>query len=411
MAGRPPLPVGTYGKIMARRFGAGWQARCRYRHTNGRRYTVTRNAKTRAAAERALAEALATWQAPAQAGAVTDGMRLSELAEVWLADMQRAVAAGTRSPGTLDTYRSVLGSCVLPMVGQIRVREVDAPAVDGMLVAIQQASSAARARTARAVLSGMMNLAIRRGAYRGSNPALGVTRLESRAKRRPRALTAPERRAWLDALRANELAQAWDLADLATLMLATGARIGEALAVSWAEVNFEGRQVDIRWRVIRQRGVGLLRAESTKTGEVGERILPLPTWAVAMLRRRRLATGGVEPVFPTVTGTWRDPSNVRRVWRQVRGVAMCSKCDPNGRTIGDPSQRCDHAGAEPTHLVSHHLRKTVATVLDDKGVKTRVVSDQLGHSRVSTTQNDYMGRGPVDRITADALEDLFDATN
>ena len=44
--------------------------------------------------------------------------------------------------------------------------------------------------------------------------------------------------------------------------------------------------------------------------------------------------------------------------------------------------------------------------LDDADVSTRV-SDQLGHAKVSRTQDRYLGRRLTDRITVDALEDLF----
>jgi integrase len=103
-----------------------------------------------------------------------------------------------------------------------------------------------------------------------------------------------------------------------------------------------------------------------------------------MLKCRRLAIGAdVEPVFPDSLGTWRDPSNVRRVWREVRDVA------------------------EIDGLVSHTLRKTVASFLDDADVSTRRISDQLGHSKVSMTQDRYLGRRLTERQTADVLEGMF----
>jgi len=138
----------------------------------------------------------------------------------------------------------------------------------------------------------------------------------------------------------------------------------------------------VRWRLVRRTGVGLLRLPSTKSGQRGERLIPLPSWAITMLKRRRLAIGPeVQPVFPDTLGGWRDPSNVRRVWRQVRDeVAMDG-------------------------LVSHTLRKTVASFLDDNDISTRKISDQLGHARVSMTQDRYLGRKLTDRQTAD--EDLL----
>jgi len=53
------------------------------------------------------------------------------------------------------------------------------------------------------------------------------------------------------------------------------------------------------------------------------------------------------------------------------------------------------------------LRKTVASFLDDAAVPARKISDQLGHARVSMTQDHYLGRKLTDRQTAEALEKLL----
>lgn len=410
MTGRPPLPIGTHGAIRQFQERGTWYARTTYRDRDGRRYVVRRSGATGPAAERALKAALVDFRAPLRAGELRDDMRVADLATVWLAELDAAVKEGRRSPGTADAYRSVLRTCVLPHLGQLRLREVDVPGVDRMITAATAGSSAARATTARSVISGMLALAIRRGAYRGPNPARGVIRIESTGpKRLPRSLTAPEREAWLAALRANQRARDWDLPDLTLLMLATGMRIGEALAVGWDEVDLAAGTLEVRWRLVRATGQGLQRRPTTKTGEEGERELPLPSWALVMLRRRKLATGGTGPVFPTELGTWRDPNNVRAVWRQVRAIGACGRCDPDGRLDG--GRRCDHAGqpGDPAlrQLVSHHLRKTVATHLDDADLRPRLVADQLGHTKVSMTTDVYLGRGLVDRRTADALETLF----
>ncbi|MGH3429772.1 MAG: hypothetical protein ACRDQZ_19750, partial [Mycobacteriales bacterium] len=101
-----------------------------------------------------------------------------------------------------------------------------------------------------------------------------------------------------------------------------GCRIGECLAIGWEEVDLDRATAEVCWRLVRRRGVGLLRLASTKTGHSGERLILLPSWAMTMLKRRRLAIEpGVQPVFPDSLGGWRDPSNVRRIWRRVRDDA------------------------------------------------------------------------------------------
>ena len=110
-----------------------------------------------------------------------------------------------------------------------------------------------------------------------------------------------------------------ELPDLCEWMLGTGVRIGEALAVSWEEVDLSAGTVHIDHTLIRVSGVGLLR-KSTKSS-AGERTLDLPGFALAMLRRRKLASGGRGPVFPDSRGGWRDPSNTSRDLRKARGSA------------------------------------------------------------------------------------------
>ena len=379
---RPPLPLGSYGKVTAWRDGSGWLARAKYRDFDGVVRRVKRHGRTKAAAERSLRAALAERQAPAKESEVTASTTFGKVCELWLAEVERAVDAGTRSPGTLDTYRSIFRRHVRPALGELRVREVTTPVVDRALMKIAE-RSVSGARTSKIVVSQTIRYAARHGAVT-VNPVREVGRIESRPRRRPRSLSAEERRAWLAAVEANDKATTWDLPDLTRMMLATGCRIGECLAIGWTEVDLDDAAVDVCWRLVRRTGVGLLRLASTKSGEDGERLVPVPSWAVTMLKRRRLAIGpGVEPVFPDSLGGWRDPSNVRRVWREVQ------------------------AEAEQEGFVSHTLRKTVATFLDDADVSARKISDQLGHSKVSMTQDRYLGRKLTDRQTADVLENLL----
>jgi len=357
---RPPLPLGTYGKIKTWQEGKIWLARAQFRDFDGIVRPVKRSAKTKAAAERKLKTALAERQLPVKRSEITAQTKIEKVAELWFAEIQQSVDGGSKSPSTLDTYRTIYRRHVEPALGALRVQEVDTPVVDRVLAVIKQ-KTVSGARTAKIVISGLMRLAARHGAVT-INPVRETARIEGTPRRKPRALTAQERQQWLAALQVSEAARLWDLPDLSLMMLATGCRIGECLAIGWDEIDLESARVEVCWRLVRQIGVGLLRLSSTKSGESGERVIPLPSWAVTMLKRRRLAiASGVQAVFPDSLGGWRDPSNVRRVWRQVRDEAQMEG------------------------LVSHMLRKTVASFLDDADVSTRKISDQLGHSKVSMT--------------------------
>ena len=52
-------------------------------------------------------------------------------------------------------------------------------------------------------------------------------------------------------MEASEKAVNWDLPDLTRMILATGCRVGECLAIGWSEVDLDAATVDVRWRLVR----------------------------------------------------------------------------------------------------------------------------------------------------------------
>jgi integrase len=85
-------------------------------------------------------------------------------------------------------------------------------------------------------------------------------------------------------------------------------------------------------------------------------------------------------IFPSTAGTLRDPNNFGKEWRNAR------------EELGVPE------------VTTHSFRKTVATLIDDDGLSARIGADQLGHSKVSMTQDRYMTRGRVHTQVADLLD-------
>ncbi|HVD17231.1 MAG TPA: tyrosine-type recombinase/integrase [Propionibacteriaceae bacterium] len=64
------------------------------------------------------------------------------------------------------------------------------------------------------------------------------------------------------------------------------------------------------------------------------------------------------------------------------------------------------AGRRLSGWCPHTYRKTVATMLDRQGLSARTIADQLGHARISMTQDVYMGRRAVDQAAAAVLEGI-----
>ena len=60
-------------------------------------------------------------------------------------------------------------------------------------------------------------------------------------------------------------------------------------------------------------------------------------------------------------------------------------------------------------MTSYVYRKTVATMMDQGGLTARQAADQLGHAKVSMTQDNYFGRKTA-KTGAAALLEVFGET-
>ncbi len=378
--GRPPLPIGTWGKITPYPAGDGWRAYTKFRDYDGVTRRVSRTGKTASAAERALKRALS--ERGRSAGTdVTGDTRVRVLAEPYLADVRRR-RAGT----TYDTYSRHMANAVLPALGELRLREVTVVRVEQFLRACEDRFAANTVRSIRTVVSGLLSFAVRSGAV-AANPTREVGRIEG--ERKPvRALDREERIELLAKIDADEVAIRHDLPDLVRFMMGTGCRIGEAIAVQDEWIDWAERTVSIEANIVRVKGVGLVRHEGKTFA--AQRVLPLPRFLVDALVERRPAD--VEPysmVFPNSRGhdleraSWRDPHNT-------------------GARLREALRRAGFAW-----VTSHVFRKTAATVLDEAKLTARAIAGHIGHARPSITQDVYMDKRAGSREAADVLDSAY----
>lgn len=383
MAGRPQLRIGTRGRIDREHLGGGvWVARCRYRDTDGVVRRVERKGppdqydKHGKLAEDALIEALATRRPPVAIDELGPQTLVSKLVEEHL----RRLAEDGRSPATLATYHLATGK-LNKFIGGVRVREASTARLDAALRSMRTAHGATMARHSKTVLRGGLQLAVMANVL-SANPVRDVQPLKS--KEPPKgatALTGAELSALLINLRLSVYCQEHDMIDPVTLLIATGIRRSELLALRWSDFDAEKETISINGKLVRATGHGLQRIDQTKT-HAGKRTLPLPSFATKMLsaRQGREYYGEQLMIFPSTAGTWRDPNNFAMRWRKVRD------------DLGVPE------------VTSHSFRKTLADLLDDAGMSARIGADHLGHSKVSMTQDKYMTRGRMHTEVADLLE-------
>jgi hypothetical protein len=191
--GRPPMAVGTYGTIRFTKLPGGYRAKARFRGYDGVIRDIGRTGASKAKAERELKLAITQELQTPSGGEISAKTRFRDVAEKWLAWQERRVAMGERATGTLDNYRSMLRNHVLPALGELRLSEVTVPRLDRFFPAVQAKASAAHARTARAVVSGVLRYAVRHGALT-TNPVREIEPIEGSGRRKARALSPDERR-------------------------------------------------------------------------------------------------------------------------------------------------------------------------------------------------------------------------
>lgn len=157
------------------------------------------------------------------------------------------------------------------------------------------------------------------------------------------------------------------------IAILTGLRQGELFGLRWQDVDLINGVLTVRNALQRIDGVPVLVEPKTARSR---RTIALPNGAVLALkeqRRRqaeeRLAAGSRwndwELVFATTIGTPLDAHNVTHRLQRILADA------------GLPRQRF------------HDLRHLCATLLFMQGVSPRVVMEQLGHSQIGLTRNNY----------------------
>ena len=176
-----------------------------------------------------------------------------------------------------------------------------------------------------------------------------------------------------EARRLLDVAQNDRLGALYAVALAMGLRQGEALGLTWDNVDFVKGLIRVERQLQRQDGG--LRLVDLKTQQ-SRRTLPMPQ-SIGENLKRHLADQSKERhlagnrwretglVFTTTIGTGLDGPNVTKSFQRLL------------RSAGLDRRRF------------HDLRHSCATLLLVQNVPPRVVMEILGHSQISLTMNTY----------------------
>ena len=341
--------------------------------TNKRRQKWHSGYRTKRDAERALTGMLAsldtgTYLEPTK-------QTLTDFTKEWLVAIEPTIR-----PSTHFSYDRNLRLHVLPRLGSVQLRKVDAGMLNGLYAALL---ADGKQTTANGGAGGLSPRSVRyvhtivhrafRDAVRwgriARNPADAADPPRASAVVRPTMTTwtADQVRAFLDYTAEHRLHAAF------VLLATTGMRRGEALGLRWSDVDLAAGRVSIVQTVIAVNHD--VQVGSPKTAR-GRRTVVLDPGTVAVLRehrKRQLAE------------------------RLLMGAGFTDHglvfCRPDGAPL-HPERfsrtfEIEAARAALPKIRLHDLRHTWATLALQAGEHPKVVQERLGHANVSITLDVY----------------------
>lgn len=298
-------------------------------------------------------------------------MTFGEFLDIWLSDYVEP----NNDIRTHEEYKAHVENRLKPQLGEIGLSKLAPIHISRFYASLQKDGarldgkpgglSPATIRRIHATVTGALNYAVQLNLI-PFNPA--------RDLKLPKT-TRPEKRRWsLSQLEKFLIAIKDHPYRPFILTLAfTGARFGEAAALTWDDVDLETRTITFA-RALKKSGknpvIGDTKTHQTRVVAMHEELVPILREHKVRYNELRLQLGGTwNPLnlcFVTSVGSAINRSNFYRdVWK------------PLIQTAGVP------------YINPHGLRHTFATHLIGAGVDPTIVRDMLGHSTVAFTLQEY----------------------
>lgn len=307
--------------------------------------------------------------------------------DIWLRDYVQPSARET----TWTNYEYVIRCHLRPVLGDIPLAKLQTAQVQRMLNERSASDYAPRTvELIQVVLHAALQQAVTEGLLLRN--AAGGTKRPKKGRATQRVLTPTDMQALLSVTGTERLGP------MIAVMLATGIRLGEALALRWQDVDLPAGVIRIARSASRVKAADgptktrvVIREPKT---DKGRRSIPFPANLRATLQQwrirqaeERLALGPAWVdqglVFTGTTGT------------MVSQRTLCATLN----------RLCDRAGVP--HINVHGLRHTYATRLLESGIDPRTAQELLGHSTVVMTLDTYSHVLPERKAAAAAAIDAL----
>ena len=183
------------------------------------------------------------------------------------------------------------------------------------------------------------------------------------------------------------------LANLFTVLLGTGMRIGEALGLRWCDCDFEEGIIHVTHALMYKRGEDgnyRYRISSPKT-EAGNREIPMfDDVKTALLRERDRKRGNRKKFVVDGYTDFVFLNNSGQVYTQsfiydaIQGITTSYNKEEYAKALEENRQPC-----YLPKISAHILRHTFCTRMCESDVNIKVLQDIMGHRNIRTTMETY----------------------
>lgn len=259
----------------------------------------------------------------------------------WLTQWIEFYKAPNLKPSTMKSLQGSL-KIVFQRLGDKDLTQITTEDLQALLLGIQGGR-------ARDMCKGYLEQAFRKAFLRGiiSKDPCQALEIKKHRQEHRNALTRQQQAQFLAAL------DGITTKPLLVFLLATGLRVGEALALTFADIDFHDKTVSVNKNVVFIEGKRI--DQDTTKSAAGVRIVPIPEEVMNLLPKR---TDDQDLVFPYAY------SGVRSALRRISNAL--------GFTV-----------------TAHLLRHTYATRLEEAGISPKMKQYLMGHASLDMTQNTY----------------------
>jgi integrase len=364
--------------------------------------------------KRKLPSGLIRWQAGYVDAAGERRFKMFERkadAQAWLVETSHDLSRGLHTPGsisptvkvaaalwikrcnekkleamTIKGYEEHVDLHIVPFIGATKLVELTTPAASAFADQLRETGrSAAMIKKVVRSLGSIFKEARRRG-LSSSAPTVGLELdLPERDDPRPVIPTKPELQAVISGATAMP-SKLWRALFLVAMFC--GLRASELRGLRWADVDLEGRQINVTQRADASHKIGKLKSKAAY------RAIRMSTMVLTALREWKLACpkGDLDLVFPNGIGRVESYANlIDRGFAPVQIAAgivnLVPGVDEDGKAIinnaGKPVMK------EVAKYGLHALRHACASLWIEQGHNPKQIQKLMGHSSIKVTFDVY----------------------